>query len=392
MRPVDHKPSVWLPAVRAGTGSDVFTIRLAAALELRGLRAEITWLPPRAEYAPWTVRRPEPPPWANLAHINTWLHTRFYTHSGLPVLATNHGCVHDRALQPYKSHAQAFYHQAWVRRLESRNLARAQCATAVSRYTASRLRDAFGPVEVEVVPNWLPEDAFHPPTPRVRPHHPFRLLYVGTWSRRKGADLLPQMMARLGPDFELWFTSKSPSLSRFPDNMRPLAWTSSPEQVRTWMLDADALIFPSRMEGLPLAVLEALACGLPAITSTSASLPEIIRSGENGLLCAVDDVDAFVSAARNLKSNPAEWLRMRTAAFETARSEHTEIHAIESYCRLYLHLLDSNPPKSIWRSQEVGKRENVSNVRPRERTAYFAHTVDPQNAGNSTFAAHQRMP
>jgi glycosyltransferase involved in cell wall biosynthesis len=350
-----YEPAVWLPAVRAGTGTDVFTIRLAAALERRGLRAEITWLPLRAEYAPWTVRRPKAPTWANLAHINTWLHPRFYAPSGLPVLATSHGCVHDPALQPYKSRAQALYHRAWVYRLESRNLARAQCVTAVSQYTASRLHDAFGSVGVEVVPNWLPEDAFHRPTARVRPHQPFRLLYVGTWSRRKGSDLLPQIMARLGPDFELWFTSKSPPASRLPGNMRPLEWTSSPEQVRKWMLDADALIFPSRMEGLPLAVLEALACGLPVIASNSASLPEIIRSGENGLLCAVDDTDAFVSAARNLKGSPDEWLRMRTAAFETARSEHTEVQAIDSYCRLYLHLLDGNPPTNTLALGRRGK-------------------------------------
>lgn len=352
---MDYTPAVWLPTVRAGTGTDVFTIRLAAALARRGLRAKITWLPLRAEYAPWTVRRPKPPPWANLTHINTWLHPRFYAQSGLPVLATNHGCVHDPALQPYKSLAQAFYHQAWVYRLESRNLARAQCVTAVSRYTASRLHDAFGPIEVEVVPNWLPDDAFHPPTPRVRPHQPFRLLYVGTWSRRKGADLLPQIMARLGSDFELWFTSKSPPASWLPGNMRLLEWTSSPEQVRTWMLDADALIFPSRMEGLPLAVLEALACGLPVIASNSASLPEIIRTGGNGLLCAVDDVDAFVSAARYLLSRPTEWLSMRTAAFETARSEHTEVQAIDAYCRLYLHLLHIDPPKDTLAQGGRGK-------------------------------------
>jgi glycosyltransferase involved in cell wall biosynthesis len=153
-------------------------------------------------------------------------------------------------------------------------------------------------------------------------------------------------MGRLGPDFELWFTSKAPPASRLLGNMRPLEWTSSPEQVRTWILDADALIFPSRMEGLPLAVLEALACDLPVIASNSASLPEIIRNGKNGLLCAVDDTDAFVSAARNLKGSPEEWLRMRTAAFEAARSEHTEIQAFESYCRLYLHLLDGNPPRN----------------------------------------------
>ena len=49
-----HKPepAVWFPAVRAGTGTDVFTERLVEGLNKRGIRAEITWLPLRAEYAP----------------------------------------------------------------------------------------------------------------------------------------------------------------------------------------------------------------------------------------------------------------------------------------------------------------------------------------------------
>lgn len=40
--------AVWFPAVRAATGTDVFTERLAAGLTERGIRAEITWLPLRA--------------------------------------------------------------------------------------------------------------------------------------------------------------------------------------------------------------------------------------------------------------------------------------------------------------------------------------------------------
>ena len=44
-------PAIWFPAVRTGTGTDVFTERLVAGLIARGIRAEITWLPLRAEYA-----------------------------------------------------------------------------------------------------------------------------------------------------------------------------------------------------------------------------------------------------------------------------------------------------------------------------------------------------
>lgn len=328
-------PAIWFPAVRAGTGADVFTKRLVQALNKRGISAEITWLPLRAEYAPWSVRAPSPPPWANVAHINTWLHPRFFSGSDLRIVATNHGCVHDPALRPYKSPAQALYHGFWIRRLEARNLAIADCVTAVSRYTAARLKDAFGHQKIEVVSNWVPDDAFVAPKPRATPQQPFRLLYVGTWSRRKGVDLLPQILDHLGAAFELWFTARSSVNTPLPPNMVAIPWTSSATEVRRRMEEADALLFPSRMEGLPLAVLEALACGLPVITTATASLPEVIEHGHNGLLCPIDDVVAFASAARWLAEHPRVWCGMRWNAIATARTRHSERAAVDTYLRLY---------------------------------------------------------
>ena len=64
-------PAIWFPTVRTGTGTDVFTQRLVADLCKRGVRAEITWLPLHAEYAPWTVPIPQSPAWATVAHVNT---------------------------------------------------------------------------------------------------------------------------------------------------------------------------------------------------------------------------------------------------------------------------------------------------------------------------------
>lgn len=98
----DSKLAIWFLTVRTGTGTDVFTERLVEGLRKRGIRAEITWLPLRAEYLPWTIAIPKPPKWATLVHVNTWLHHRFLPKS-LPVnVATLHHSVHDPKLQPYK--------------------------------------------------------------------------------------------------------------------------------------------------------------------------------------------------------------------------------------------------------------------------------------------------
>src|SRR3546814_20476891 len=87
---LDRKPAVWLPTIRAGTGADVFTVRLCDGLNARGIRAEIAWLPHRAEYLPWTVRAPEPPAWANVAHVHSWLPHRFWPRRLPPVVTVPH--------------------------------------------------------------------------------------------------------------------------------------------------------------------------------------------------------------------------------------------------------------------------------------------------------------
>jgi len=256
---LDLTPAVWFPAIRAHSGADVFTERLCAALNAQGIRAEITWLPLRAEYAPWSVAVPRAPDWATVVHANSWLHPRFLPRH-LPVVTTLHSCVHDPALRPYKSAAKALYHAAWIRRVEAAHLRRADRVVAVSRYTADVARRVFGREDIEVIHNGI-DTAVFTPVDRAEPNRPFRLLYVGNWDARKGVDLLAPILRALGPDFELHYTAdRNGRHTRYalPPNARCLGRLSGPELVRAYQT-ADALLFPSRLEGLPLTVIEAMA-------------------------------------------------------------------------------------------------------------------------------------
>jgi glycosyltransferase involved in cell wall biosynthesis len=331
----DERPSVWFPAIRSGSGADVYTLRLAEALEKRGIRAEIAWLPLRAEYAPWSVPVPKPPAWANVVHINSWLPPRFIPRN-LPILATLHSCVHDPALTPYKSTAQALYHRLWIKAIEAENLRNAAKVVAVSRYAAREAQAVFGQANIEVIYNWVDTGLFHP-APRETPHHPFRLLFVGKWRRLKGTDLLAPILRCLGPDFVLRFTAKgSPGASRdLPPNLIPVAWLNESSQLARLYRESDALLFPSRLEGLSLTMLEAQASGLPVIASDGSSLPEVVEDGATGLLCPVDDVDAFAAAARFLAENPARWREMAHAARRRAVERFAEEAALDRYVRLY---------------------------------------------------------
>jgi len=68
------------------------------------------------------------------------------------------------------------------------------------------------------------------------------------------------------------------------------------EEVSRWMSAADVVALPSRSEGYPNVVLEALACGRPVVASRVGGVPEIIEDGTNGLCVPPSDAGALASA------------------------------------------------------------------------------------------------
>lgn len=67
---------------------------------------------------------------------------------------------------------------------------------------------------------------------------------------------------------------------------------------------ADLFIFPSYREGLGVAALEAMFCGLPLITSNIRGPVDFMRDGQTGYLCNPNDVDSFATTIKKLKENP----------------------------------------------------------------------------------------
>ncbi len=335
------KIGVWFPAIRADSGTDTFTERLAAGLTAHGIRCEIAWLPLRAEYVPWSVPPPKPPHWANIVHLNSWLPPRFAP-SSLPVIATIHSCVHDSALVPYQQTLQRLYHKHWIRHIEAANLKRADVVSAVSIYGAQVAQKTFGRHDIRIIHNGIATKIFQPAA-RDRPNKTFRLLYVGNWRVLKGVDRLGAIMRSLGCNFELHYTADRKDLHRrylLPDNCHCLGRLDVMGLVHAYQ-QADALLFPTYLEGFGLTAIEAMACGLPVVASRVTALPEIIQDGANGLLCPVNDVDAFVAAARRLADSPALWRQMRQAGRARVLDAFSEEKMIAAYADLYRSMSSS---------------------------------------------------
>ena len=328
-----QEPAVWLPTIRAGTGADVFTQRLCDALNANGVRAEIAWLPHRAEYLPWTVRVPRTPSWANIAHLNSWLPRRFWP-KGLPTVVTVHHLVHDPAYRPFRSLAQAAYHRLLILPRELRAILDAGAVTVVSGYVARTVAEFSGRGDIVVIHNWIDGKAFVPGRmDRARSTGPFRLFMAGSQTRRKGIDLLPGLVESLGPGFAIRYAGGRKKLEMPIPGVVELGRISEAELIREYQ-DCDAVISLSRYEGFGYTALEGMACGKPFVGFATSGLLDVVKDGA-GLLAPVSDVQALAGFCKELKANPALVSEMGASGRRSAGREFGMPHSVNSYIRTY---------------------------------------------------------
>jgi GalNAc-alpha-(1->4)-GalNAc-alpha-(1->3)-diNAcBac-PP-undecaprenol alpha-1,4-N-acetyl-D-galactosaminyltransferase len=140
------------------------------------------------------------------------------------------------------------------------------------------------------------------------------LIAMGRLHPQKGFDLLLRAFERLQakhPDWQLTILGEGPMRAELEALCSELKLTDrvhaigSVQNVPDYLRQADLFVMPSRFEGFPMALCEALAHGLPAIAADCLSGPrDIIEDGVNGVLVATEDVDALVAGLDELMSDP----------------------------------------------------------------------------------------
>jgi len=114
--------------------------------------------------------------------------------------------------------------------------------------------------------------------------------------------------------------------------------------VAKFLFSADVFVLPSRSEGLPMALLEAMSAGLPIIATRLEGVGEVVLEGAHGLFAPVDDADGLAHVILQLLRDPSMRARMGQAAKQRVNEIYSADRMGEQYLTLMLMLLRSKVP------------------------------------------------
>jgi len=185
-------------------------------------------------------------------------------------------------------------------------------------------------------------------SPRHHGSETLRLLYVGRLSREKGVDVLIGAVCsarRGGVSLHLDIAGDGPELESLM-TMAQKSGVSSSVTFHGYVSDisglfqaASALVIPSRSEGLPIVLLEAMAAGVPVIATRVGQIPEVLADADLGLLVVPESPDAIASAIAEVSAFPDRIVEMATRAKQHVE-KHFSVEAMaNSYVAVYKRLV-----------------------------------------------------
>ncbi|GBD09885.1 N-acetyl-alpha-D-glucosaminyl L-malate synthase [Candidatus Thermoflexus japonica] len=169
-----------------------------------------------------------------------------------------------------------------------------------------------GPVGV-IPPIGVDTRIFHPMERRTDPAT-FRVAYAGRFVPEKGLDILLEAVARLSPEVELWLIGDGPQRAALQALAQDLGigervrWIPPvvPERMPELLTQVDVVVLPSRTtpvwkEQFGRILVEAMACGVPVVGSSSGAIPEVV--GDAGLVFPEGDPQALANRLGQLKES-----------------------------------------------------------------------------------------
>lgn len=251
-------------------------------------------------------------------------------------------------------------HSAAQRVLKRDELSRADAVTAVTGSIVDTLVRDYGidPGSVQVIPNGAdpPDTEAEAAAARrwrerflVTPVKPLWVV-AGRLEEQKGHDVLFEALARLvrkGGDFTLavagegsrrsWLEQQA--LSRGLAPRVQFVGQLQPEDLGGLLSAADAVLLPSRWEGLPLVLLEAMARARPIVASAVGGIPDAIEDDVHGTLVPPGDAAALADALEQLHRKADRAWRLGRAAAQRVRERYTWPRVVDEFEAVYDEVL-----------------------------------------------------
>ncbi len=263
------------------------------------------------------------------------------------------GSVHPR--YQYESMAQECARWGVTRRMPRAVLERALAEIAQADWlicASPYARDSFcrlGVAEQKLIAIENGVDAVHFRPAPAAPPRPFRAVFVGQVGFRKGVPYLLQAWQQLGwRDAELWLAGSidaeiRPLLARFKDlpGVRFLGHVADPLTVYQ---SADVSVFPSLQEGSAKVTFEALACGLPLVTTAESGA--VVRDGVEGVLVPPRDAAAVAAGLDRLRGD-VRWRRELGAAARARAEAYSWTRHGESLVGALRRVVEQGAPEAV---------------------------------------------
>ena len=241
--------------------------------------------------------------------------------------------------------------------LRNRLLRDADGFVAMSRVIRDEMQQASVPAErIRLLRHGVDTVRFQPPSQEERASLRARLglpegilaVYVGRLLRGKGLEVLVEALAApcVPPQVGLILvgSGEGQALDATEDLKRRVAerglgarvvFAGRSERVEDYLRACDVFVFPSLFEALGIALVEAAACGLPAIASRTGGIVDVVEDGRSGRLVTPGDSEELAGALAWLAADEASRAAMGAAARAVAVARFDERDVLEGYRALF---------------------------------------------------------
>lgn len=231
---------------------------------------------------------------------------------------------------------------AWLDEFLSCRLAAAVCVPGAEDrdYLVRRYRAAPG--RVHEFPNSIDTRRFRPMPEIAR--SPRRICFVGRLAPQKRPESLIDIAERVG-DAELFIIGRGPQETALKADAEArgvraiFAGRVPNDEIPALLNSASVFVMPTTHEGSPKAIFEAMACGLPIVSTEVVGVSPAITQGEEGFKFSPDDIGGMAGAVRRLIEDPALARTMGEKARKRACERYSIEGAVERELALYRDVL-----------------------------------------------------